>query len=98
MLFGLCLGGWTGYAIDAYRDLSGLQHCERPLYPLLLKRLSPRMKKGLAVALTAASVGLTGLVYSFTPDAPPASGKKTSFVLEHHFDEHLEQRLGISSF
>jgi hypothetical protein len=52
--------GWT---IDAYQDLTGLKECERKSYPDLIKKQKPEIKKTIAVGLTAASIGITGLIY-----------------------------------
>lgn len=71
-LFGMGLGAFGGsvfgYAIDVYRDLTGLNECERKLYPNFLKKLNLAAKRGVAVALTAASMGSLGLIYYLTPD------------------------------
>lgn len=68
MTFGAFMGPWVGYAIDSYRDLTGLKTCERRVYPNIIRNLRPRTKKCLAVVLTAASIGAMGLIYSLTPD------------------------------
>jgi hypothetical protein len=68
MGFGAFMGPWVGYAIDSYRDLTGLEKCERRAYPQVIRNLKPKTKKGLAGALTVASVGAMGLIYLMTPD------------------------------
>jgi hypothetical protein len=60
------VGGPMGYAVDAYRDLSGIKDSER--LPNVIKRQSRAVKLGLAGLLAAASVGLTAGVYHLTPD------------------------------
>lgn len=67
--FGAVMGPGVGYVIDAYRDLTGLKKCERWAYPKAIRNLNSKIKKGLAIALTAVSIGLMGLVYSLSPDA-----------------------------
>jgi len=57
--------GWpVGYAVDVFRDLTGVKECERSSYPKILKKQTPKMKKAIAAGLIAASLGFTGLVYS----------------------------------
>lgn len=65
---GLVQGPWLGYAVDVGRDLTGLGRCERRTYPDLIRRRNPKIKKGLAATLVAASIGLMGGIYSLTPD------------------------------
>ncbi|MBI4163512.1 MAG: hypothetical protein HY512_01500 [Candidatus Aenigmarchaeota archaeon] len=62
------IGPMLGYFIDVYRDLVGIEKCERPTYPKTIKSLRPTIKKSLAAGLVAASIGLTAGVYSLTPD------------------------------
>ena len=64
--FGLTNGAPIGYAVDLFRDLTGLNDCERHSYPEFLKRQNPQTKKGLAALLTAGSVALTAGIYAFT--------------------------------
>src|SRR3989344_3576605 len=66
--FGAVNGGPLGYAIGAFRDMVGLEECNRKSYPDLIKQRSPLVKKGIAAGLVAALLGLTGLIYSFAPD------------------------------
>lgn len=66
--FGMANGAPIGYAVDMFRDLTGLKRCERPSYPDLLRRQSSRTKKGLAVLLTAGAIVLTTGIYSLTPN------------------------------
>ena len=65
-LFGLTSGGLIGYAIDAYRDLTGIK--ESPRIPNMVKDMSPKMKLGLVTVLTAASIALTAGIYAITSD------------------------------
>ena len=62
--FGLVNGGPLGYAVDLFRDLTGLRDCNRPSYPYLLKRQNPKIKLGLAALLTAMGIALTGVIYA----------------------------------
>ncbi len=64
--FGLAAGGPMGYSIDGFEDLIGLEESKR--LPNIIRRQSPKIKKSLAAILVATSVGLTGMVYSLTPD------------------------------
>jgi hypothetical protein len=65
---GLFSGGLNGVAMDSYKDLCGLEECERQLYPNLIKRQGPKIKKGLAALVTAASIVLTTQIYNILPD------------------------------
>ncbi len=66
---GLFTGGPTGYTVDAYRDLAGIQASER--IPSKVRELQPRFKKGLLALLTASSLTALGLVYHFSPHQKP---------------------------
>ncbi len=66
--FGLVNGSPVGYAVDLFRDLTGLKDCERPSYPYLLKRQNSKTKRGLAALLTAGTIALTAGIYAITPD------------------------------
>ncbi|MAG20424.1 hypothetical protein CL618_03255 [archaeon] len=68
-VYGAVTGDWWGYATDVFRDLIGVEECERTSYPDLIRKQSPLVKKGIAVGLGATSVGLLGLIYSITPEA-----------------------------
>ena len=73
---GLVNGAPMGYAVDLFRDLTGLKDCERPSYPNMLKRQSSKTKKSLAALLTAGTIALTAGVYALTPSKQE---HKTSF-------------------
>ena len=66
--FGALNGAPMGYAIDVFRDLSGLQTNERNSYPDLIRKQTPMVKKGIAAVLIAASIGGMGLIYSAKSD------------------------------
>lgn len=66
--FGLVNGAPMGYAVDLFRDLTGLKNCERPSYPNLLKKQNSKIKKSLAALLTAGAIALTAGVYALTPN------------------------------
>ena len=53
--------GITGYSIDGFRDLMGLENSER--IPRRIANLRASAKKGLAALLVAGSIGLTAGVY-----------------------------------
>ncbi len=63
MAVALVNGGPLGYAVDLFRDLTGLKECRRPSYRFL-KKQSPRVKRVLVVLLTAAAVAVTGGIYA----------------------------------
>ncbi|MBS3167868.1 hypothetical protein J4216_01970 [Candidatus Woesearchaeota archaeon] len=63
-IVGAFTGPFIGYSIDLYEDLTGIQKCERPSYPNLLRDMKLRNKKFLAVGVTAASLSLLSGVYS----------------------------------
>ncbi len=64
---GLVNGAPMGYAVDLFRDLTGLKKCERPSYPGLLSEQNSKTKKTLAALITAGSVALTAGIYALTP-------------------------------
>jgi len=68
VLIGLGIGtGWLmGYAIDAGRDLAGLENCERSTYPDILRRQNKLTKRAIGAGLVGASIGLCSLIYSAT--------------------------------
>ena len=63
---GLLSGGLIGYSIDAYRDLNGINESAR--VPECIRKKGKKFKIGFAALITAASIGLTGGIYSITPD------------------------------
>ena len=79
---GLVSGGPVGYVIDAYRDLTGIQESRR--LPAFVKNMNPRLKLGLATALTAAALGITVKIYDLAPgknaDAQQKKEKIASFI------------------
>ena len=64
--FGLSSGALVGYAIDSYRNLTGIK--ESPRIPETIKNKSSKFKLVLAAAITAASIVLNAGVYQLTPD------------------------------
>ncbi len=56
----------AGYAIDAARDLTGIEESKR--IPKSVRNINPNLKKTIAAVLVGASLGLMALIYSFTPD------------------------------
>ncbi|MFH1591741.1 MAG: L-alanine exporter AlaE [Candidatus Woesearchaeota archaeon] len=90
------MGPIMGYSIDVGRDLTGLGNCERRTYPDLVRRRNPKVKKGLAALLVAASIGLIAGIYSLTPDKQDSQIPKTSVaqVLENSEQNSLlEQKI-----
>ena len=64
--FALVVGGPMGYAVDAFRDLTGLKESER--LPELVSRQNSKIKKGLAALLVGGVIALTAGIYSLTPN------------------------------
>ncbi len=64
--FALVVGGPMGYAVDAFRDLTGLKKSER--LPALVERQNSKTKRGLAALLVGGAIALTAGVYSSTPN------------------------------
>ncbi|MDP2908271.1 MAG: hypothetical protein Q8N77_00520 [Nanoarchaeota archaeon] len=89
-LLGAANGGPVGYAVDVFRDLSGIKECNRTSYPSFLKKQSSKVKKGILAGMIAASIGLMGLVYSLTPDEK----HKASY----HEKQTVEQRVDASNY
>lgn len=56
----------AGYAIDAARDLTGIEESIR--IPKSVRNINPNLKKTIVAVLVGASLGLMALIYSFTPD------------------------------
>ena len=61
-------GPIKGYAIDAFRDLAGIEESSR--LPGSIKSLSPKVKKGIIVAAIVASIAAMCLIYRATPQNP----------------------------
>ena len=57
-------GGATGWSVDVYRDLVGIQTCNRRSYPNFLKNRSNTVKRIIAGSLVVASIGITTEIYS----------------------------------
>jgi hypothetical protein len=92
--FGMFQGPLMGYAVGVGRDLAGLEPCERKTYPDLIRRQNPKVKKGIAAGLAAASIGLMSLIYSATPndnlnDAPQQN--QTERVYDNNQLEQITQ-------
>lgn len=99
-VFGAVNGSPMGYAVDVFRDLSGIKECNRPSYPNFLKRQSSKIKKGILTGLIAASIGAMGLIYSLTPDSSRTSKYETpakiekNLSLQEYNQNSLETLLG----
>ena len=57
-----------GYAVDAFRDLTGLKKCDRKSYPNLVKKQNLKIKKSLAGLLIGGSIVLNAGIYALTSD------------------------------
>ncbi|MBU2052899.1 MAG: hypothetical protein KJ721_01500 [Nanoarchaeota archaeon] len=82
MILGAVNGAPQGYVVDTFRDLVGLKSCERKTYPKIIKKRSSKFKKSLAGGLAIATIGLTGLIYSLTPDNKPQQNLQTRPAIE----------------
>ncbi len=60
------IGPIIGYGIETYEDFTGLKHSKG--LPTFLTQRSQSTKWSIALGGIAASVGLTALIYSLTPD------------------------------
>jgi len=58
-------GPIKGYAIDAFRDLAGIEESSR--LPISIKSLSPKVKKGIIAAAIVASIATSYFIYRATP-------------------------------
>jgi len=67
-VFSAFAGGPIGYTIDVFSDLTGLESCERKLYPNFIKKKSQKFKKGLAALLVTGSIAATIGVYDLKMD------------------------------
>lgn len=90
--FGLFMGPMVGYSIDAYRDLTGLESCERRTYPHCVRQLPSRTKKALAAGLVAAAIGTMGLIYWATPNRHEISARteQVSYLNSFDADKYME--------
>ena len=57
-----------GYGIDVSRDLMDIEPCERKLYPSIVKKQSPKVKKAIAVGLVISSLALTSGICFLNPN------------------------------
>ncbi|MFC1697973.1 hypothetical protein ACFL1H_06545 [Nanoarchaeota archaeon] len=62
------LGSPLGYAIDIFRDLTGIEECSRSFYPKFIKKQKSYVKKAICAGLIGLSIGAMGIIYSLTPD------------------------------
>lgn len=84
--FGAVNGSPMGYAVDVFRDLSGVRECNRPSYPKFLKKQSAKVKKGILAGLIGASIGVAGLIYSMTPNTEPQTAYQEKPAIEQRVD------------
>lgn len=62
MGLGAINGGPMGYAVDAFRDLTGLKESER--VPELVRKQNSKLKKTLATILVGGAIALAAAIYS----------------------------------
>ncbi len=62
-VFGAAGGGAIGYAIDTYRDLTGIQESTR--LPRMIQQQPPAVKKTLAALVTAAAISASAGIYAW---------------------------------
>lgn len=94
ILFGLTSGGLVGYAIDMYRDLTGIKESAR--VPIYIRNKSSKFKLGLATAITASAIALTTGVYKITPDKEQAVVNPTNVRIVNNnkeYKNHLDCKL-----
>ncbi len=89
MALGWFTGDYFGYAVDSFRDLAGLEKCERKFYQDLIKRQKPSVKKGLAALLVGTSVVINYGVYKLTPDKSIAP--ENTLVVQQFYDKLAEE-------
>jgi hypothetical protein len=70
-----------GYAIDAFRDLTGIKKSSR--IPKKIQNLSSRAKLGLAGLSLAALVGINAGVYELTPDKVEETKNDRGYSIEN---------------
>lgn len=92
---GLVNGAPMGYAIDVFRDLTGLGNCERKTYPNFIKKQSPKIKKAIAVGLVAASLAVTSGIYSLVPDKEQVPIQKTQGIEQMVSGENVNQNTNL---
>ncbi len=76
------IGLAAGPLIDSFRDLVGLEECNRRFYPISLRGRLPKTKKILATGLVAATLSAMALMYRATDDEPIAPTHEVSSDLE----------------
>jgi len=68
MGFGAINGIPMGWFTGIFRDLTGLEKCERKTYPDFIKRQSQRTKRTIATGLAVASIASMAAIYSYLPN------------------------------
>lgn len=86
ILIGGLNGPAIGYAIDAGRDLAGLEENKRMSYPKFIKRQNNLVKKSIATLAIAGSLGLTAGLYSINPN-DNINQKSSTEILQSDFKE-----------
>ena len=67
IMLGVINGAPAGYALDVFKDLTGLEECKRRSYPEFIKKQNPKIKKVIAAGLVALSIGAMSLIYLLNP-------------------------------
>ena len=86
ILIGGLNGPAIGYAIDAGRDLAGLEENKRMSYPKFIKRQNNLVKKSIAALAIAGSLGLTAGLYNINPN-DNTNQKSSTEILQSDFKE-----------
>ncbi|MBT3323706.1 hypothetical protein HN681_00670 [archaeon] len=68
VVLGAANGIPMGYAVDAFRDLTSLEKCERKSYPNFLKKQTPLNKLAIAAGLAFLSLNLMENIYDHVPN------------------------------
>ncbi len=91
MAFSAVTGGPMGYAVDAFRDLTGIKESER--VPKLIRKQKPLIKKGLAALLVGTSIAAMAGIYSLTSDRNETSNYEQPTGIEQVMGEPVERML-----
>jgi hypothetical protein len=69
MAIAYVIGGRICYAVDVYRDLSGIEGS--PRLPQCVRELTPALKRAIAIGAIAASIASTSGIYSLAEQITP---------------------------
>ncbi len=90
MAFSAITGGPMGYAVDVFRDLTGLKKCERKSYPSLIKKQRSSVKKGLAALLVGTSIATMAGIYALTPNRNETPNYEQPIAIEQIIENNGE--------